>query len=113
MVIPPGVRQHFLARARGSELSELVLHLQGRDEESGELAWWLRTASTGMFVATGRAGCGKSALLGRMVTLADRPLLAALEEAGIMRRPLDEELPPDNVFDVVIHLTGKTVRETI
>jgi hypothetical protein len=111
--LPVEVRSHFVAKAQGAELNELAWYFEGRKEESRVLAGWLREAWGGMFVVTGRAGCGKSALLGRMVTLADRGLLAALEQAQLMARPDDDELPPENAFDVIVHLTGKAVQDTV
>jgi WD40 repeat protein len=107
------IRSHFVAKAQGAELNELAWYFEGRYQETRELAGWLREAPGGMFVVTGRAGCGKSALLGRMVTLADRGLLAALERAQLIATPDDAELPPEDAFDVVVHLMGKTAQDIV
>jgi WD40 repeat protein len=111
--LPTDVRSHFVAKAQGAELNEMAWYFVGRHEESKDLAAWLATAAGGMFVVTGRAGCGKSALLGRMVTLADRRLLTAMEQAGLLATPEDPELPPENAFDLIVHLVGKGVQDTI
>src|SRR5439155_1811151 len=110
--MPAEIRSHFVAQAQGAELNELAWYFEGRHQETVELADWLRTAPGGQFVVTGRAGCGKSALLGRLVTLADGRLVELICEAGLMAAPPAAEVPPERVFDAIVHLTGKGVAET-
>ena len=66
-----------------------------------------------MLVVTGEAGAGKSALLGRLVVLADPPLSAALARAGLLGDVDPMERPPADAFDVVVHLTGKTLADCV
>ena len=107
------VRSHFLAKAQGAELGEGGWYFRGRRAETVRIVRWLEEADTGLLVVTGAAGAGKSALLGRLVVLADRGLSGALATAGVLGPVPADELPPPDVFDVVVHLTGKTLAECV
>lgn len=111
--LEPEVRSHFLEKAQGAELNDHAWYFSGRARESEELASWLRDNAGGMFITAGLAGTGKSAFLGRMVTLGNRRLLDALvDEDWLDERPPDDQLPPEDVFDVVVHLSGKSLGDT-
>ncbi|NUP50105.1 MAG: hypothetical protein HOW97_22750 [Catenulispora sp.] len=66
--------EHFGPRARGVEFeSEQGVYFSGREQALAELAAWM-TAESGDGrgrVVTGSPGCGKSAVLGRIVALSD------------------------------------------
>ncbi|WP_173061544.1 hypothetical protein [Phytohabitans houttuyneae] len=104
--LTPALRSHFLTKAQGGELGELAWYFRGRDAEVVWLAAWLRGHTDGLVVVTGRAGSGKSALLGRLVMLANPGLREAMVKVWPRAGARDEHRPPDNVFDVVLHLTG-------
>lgn len=62
---------HFLPKAHGGEtpftetlFGEQSWYFEGRKEESQRIVDWLDSDIKGLFVVTGRAGSGKSALLG-------------------------------------------------
>lgn len=75
--------EHWVPKARGAELGAGGWYFTGREQALRELAAWLREANSGARarIVTGGAGCGKSALLARVVTLSNsnyrRGVLAA------------------------------------
>ncbi|MEU2723162.1 ATP-binding protein [Streptomyces smyrnaeus] len=111
--LTPDERSHFIPKAQGAEQGELAWYFVGRDRERAEIARWLRAESTGMLVVTGRAGAGKSALLGNVLVHAHPDLRELLVRSGHVRELPDGERPPDRVFDAVIHLTGASMSELV
>lgn len=68
------LHDHFGPRSRGVEYdSEPGLYFSGRERLLSELVSWLTAASTNGRgrVVTGSPGCGKSAVLGRIVAMSD------------------------------------------
>ncbi|MCG5213110.1 hypothetical protein [Streptosporangium sp. KLBMP 9127] len=112
--LPADQRSHFLAKAQGAELatahdseqSELAWYFVGRHAERARIAVWLRTKNTGMLVVTGRAGSGKSALLGHVLVHTTPPLRDLLIAHRLLTPAPAGEFPPQSGFDSVIHLTG-------
>jgi WD40 repeat protein len=111
--LSPDERGHFIPKAQGAEQGELAWYFVGREQERREISTWLRTASTGMLVVTGRAGVGKSALLGNVVIQANPALRELLIQAGHLPSVGQLERPPDGALDAVIHLTGMTTSELV
>ena len=107
----PEVRNHFYAKAKGAEIGELAWHFVGREQERAEISAWLGDASGGMFVVSGVAGSGKSALLGMLLATSDDAVIAALTTMGYGSIP-DSARPLGVSFDVVLHLSGRTVADT-
>jgi hypothetical protein len=68
--LPPDERSHFIPKAQGAERGELAWYFAGRVDERRRLSGWLRENMNGMLIVTGRAGVGKSALLGNLLTYA-------------------------------------------
>ena len=65
-------------------------------------------------IVTGRAGAGKSALLGNVYQYTRPELREILIRGGHIERVAnEEERPPDNAFDVIVHLTGVTTSELV
>jgi WD40 repeat protein len=106
-------RQHYLAKARGGELGELAWYFEGRTKEHEAVASWLRTATNGMLVITGRAGSGKSALLGSLLMHSRPELRDVFVSAGLIDRLDTPEQPPDNAFTAAIHLTGLSTTDLL
>ena len=111
--LPDDERRHFLTKAQGGELSadggvmgEPSWHFTGRTRERYEVLD--RLGRGGMTVVTGRAGSGKSALLGDIV-VRSRPALAGvlLEHWAPAAHP---DPPP---FHAAIHLTGLSADQLI
>lgn len=109
--LEPDVRDHFLAKAQGTELGELGWHFAGRAEECARLVDWLRETPSGMLVVTGEPGAGKSALLGRFVALADPTVADVLDRAGLTADD-PAARPERGAFDGVVHLAGRTLHDT-
>ena len=112
-VLSPDERSHFIPKAQGAEYGELAWYFVGRTAERQKIASWLRNSTSGMLIVTGRAGTGKSALLGNVVVHSNPKLRNLLILGGQLEREETSMLPPDNAFDAVIHLTGITTSELI
>ncbi|MCC8251559.1 hypothetical protein [Saccharothrix luteola] len=111
--LPADEQRHFLPKAQGGELGELAWYFEGRAGQRREIVTWLRSHDRGMLVVTGRAGAGKSALLGNLIIHARPILRRALIDAGLTSRPAADEQPPDDVFTTAIHLTGLTTADLV
>jgi hypothetical protein len=111
--LSPDERNHFVPKAHGGGHGEFVWHFVGRAAERQRIATWLRARSSGMLVVTGDPGCGKSALLGNVVVLANPALRDLLVRVGRLAPPDPDELPPDHAFDAVVHLAGLSTSDLI
>jgi WD40 repeat protein len=109
--LSPDERWHFMSKARGSEQGELSWFFQGRQTEMHAIASWLDSAETGLLIVTGRAGSGKSALLGNVLAHSLPELRRALTRRGLVVLGDDDATPPPNVFDAVVHLSGLTLNQ--
>ncbi|HET7477475.1 MAG TPA: tetratricopeptide repeat protein [Dermatophilaceae bacterium] len=69
---PPRVVEHLLAAARGGRVQDDRVWFTGRHEPMTSLVGWIRRGTPGLYLVTGSPGTGKSALLGRLVSLSDR-----------------------------------------
>jgi WD40 repeat protein len=105
--------EHWVPKASGTELGAGASYFTGRDRAVRELVAWLSAErSDGRArVVTGGPGCGKSAVLARIVTLADptyrKEVLAATR--SVM---LDSAmLPPEGVISVAVHARHKLLAE--
>ncbi|WP_158854075.1 caspase family protein [Saccharothrix deserti] len=104
------LHDHFGPRSRGVEFdSEPGLYFNGRDRLLQELTNWMRgngTDGKGR-VVTGSPGCGKSAVLGRIVALSDplyrRRLLAGSDDADV----------PARLVDAAVHARHKLLPEIV
>jgi len=104
-------RRHFIPKAQGAELGELSWYFEGRHTETSRIADWMHDTQGGLLVVTGRAGSGKSALLGHLVVQSRPALRDALVRHGLAAELLRGDQPSDIVFDTVLHLTGLTASE--
>ncbi|HXS62508.1 MAG TPA: helix-turn-helix domain-containing protein, partial [Streptosporangiaceae bacterium] len=105
--LSPDERSHFVAKAQGAEQGELSWFFEGREIELARISAWLRQVSSGMLVVTGRAGSGKSALLGTVLVRSLPVLRDALARRGLAGHSgPGAAMPPESAFDAVIHLSG-------
>jgi hypothetical protein len=88
---PRRVVEHLLRAARGGEPEDERSWFTGRTEEVSTVVGWVADARPGVFVVTGSAGTGKSAVVGRVVSLADSTEREILLRAGRMWRHADPE----------------------
>jgi WD40 repeat protein len=111
--LSPDERSHFIPKAQGAEHGELAWYFVGRVAERRKIAAWLRNSTGGMLIVTGRAGTGKSALLGNLLVHTNPGLRELLVEGGQLEREGATDLPPDHAFNAVVHLTGITTSELV
>jgi ABC-type iron transport system FetAB ATPase subunit len=105
------VGTHFYAKAQGAEIGELAWYFTGREQERRTVARWLENAKRGLFVVTGPAGSGKSALLGMLVASSDKDLMRALVKEGYEVGTVD--LRPEGVsFDLALLLSGRSFADS-
>jgi WD40 repeat protein len=108
--LDPAAEAHWDASARGVKAGEQGWLFTGRTRALTELVSWLTAdGPPAMRVVTGGPGCGKSAVLARLVTTSDRryrdrmPALA-LDEATV---------PPAGCIDVTWHAKDRTVSDFV
>ncbi|MFB7533988.1 hypothetical protein ACFC0C_38405 [Streptomyces sp. NPDC056178] len=101
VVVAPGILGSRPADADGYR--EEGRFFTGRKEVLGRIAAWLESGDAGLFLVTGPAGCGKSAVLGRIATLADPVRRKEAEAHGGLRE--DPGLRPDRSL-ASVHLRG-------
>jgi WD40 repeat protein len=102
-------KAHFLPRAAGIEAGETGWYFTGREEVLRQLVAWLDTDQWGMHVVTGSAGSGKSAVLGRLVTLSVARYRGIAEQAGILINVPYDTLPRLGTIQVALHVHEKTI----
>ena len=102
--------QHFLPKARGLEPGKLGWDFTGRVEASRRISRFLsKLDNERLLVVTGRAGVGKSAVLGRAVALADASFRRSLAEGTDWNEAAARRLgtlPPVDGIDAALHLRG-------
>ncbi|MFE4335104.1 tetratricopeptide repeat protein [Streptomyces sp. NPDC056831] len=82
---PARLVEHLVLAARGVGYREEGWFFTGRKEVLGRIAAWLEAAEAGLFLVTGPAGCGKSAVLDRVATLTDPVRREETEARGGLR----------------------------
>ncbi|WP_169796219.1 NACHT and WD repeat domain-containing protein [Granulicoccus phenolivorans] len=110
--LPEDERRHFVTKAQGGELGadtlgEITWHFTGRDAERRDLL--TRMSAGGLVVVTGRAGSGKSALLGDLV-VRSRPAVAAVLRRHRLLDDIVGEVPH---VDAALQLTGLGLGEVL
>ncbi|MGQ4487048.1 tetratricopeptide repeat protein [Streptomyces sp. SAS_281] len=82
---PARLVEHLVQAARGVGHREEGWFFTGRTGVLGRIVEWLDEDAPGLFLVTGPAGCGKSAVLGRIATLADAEQRARAVASGALR----------------------------
>ena len=85
--VPDQPLEHLLRAARSSAGEESFF--TGRERALARLVAWLARELPGLFVVTGPPGCGKSALVGRIVSLSSSAERARLLRAGAVPAEFD------------------------
>ena len=96
--------EHLLFAARGG--SGMASYFSGREQPVGAIVSWLQLARPGLCVVTGPAGSGKSAVVGRIVSLSSPTERARLLEASPVPGHLD---PGAGSVDAQLPARGATV----
>ncbi|MFE7429188.1 tetratricopeptide repeat protein [Streptomyces sp. NPDC057545] len=103
---PARLVEHLVLAARGVGYREEGWFFTGRKAVLGRIAAWLEADEAGLFLVTGPAGCGKSAVLGRVATLTDPVQRKATEAYGGLREDdPDPGLRPGRSL-ASVHLRG-------
>ncbi|MGW6742478.1 caspase family protein [Streptomyces sp. NPDC055025] len=111
-VVARDLTEHFGPRSRGVEFeSEQGLYFSGRVRVLSELVAWL-TAEVGDGrgrVVTGSPGCGKSAVLGRIVALSDSRYRSRLDLGGVD----PGTVVPAGCVTAAVHARHKRLEEVV
>ncbi|MFG2289014.1 tetratricopeptide repeat protein [Streptomyces sp. NPDC048595] len=100
--------EHLVLAARGASGAEEGWFFTGRRRVLEAIVAWMRAARPGLFQVTGSAGSGKSAVLGRIATLADPRQRAATLAHGALGDLPD---PGAGSVDAALHLRGLNARQ--
>ena len=101
------VEEHLLWSARGGAQSEAGNWFTGREAQLSSIISWLRPGEPGLCVVTGPAGCGKSAVAGRVVSLSN-----PVERGEIMNTtglPDDRLDPGENAVGAHVQARGMDI----
>ncbi|WP_246430554.1 caspase family protein [Streptomyces rectiverticillatus] len=106
------LNEHFGPRSRGVEFeSEQGLYFSGRIQVLSELVEWLTSARGDGHgrVVTGSPGCGKSAVLGRIVALSDTAYRSRLDLYDVV----PSTVPPAGCVSAAVHARHKRLEEVV
>ncbi|CAL9442791.1 hypothetical protein SUDANB105_02267 [Streptomyces sp. enrichment culture] len=102
---PEQVVEHLLRAARsGAPLNERTW-FTGRTAEVNQVVAWVRDRQPGLYVVTGSAGTGKSAIVGRVVSLSNPDERGRLLADG---HTWSHELPEERSVSAHVHARGLT-----
>ncbi|MCX5608327.1 tetratricopeptide repeat protein [Streptomyces sp. NBC_00047] len=105
----PELVEYLVQASRGAPVDDGGWFFSGRRNVLGQITEWLDARQPGLFLVTGSAGCGKSAVLGRIATLSDPVHRADILEHGALA-PEDPD-PGEDSVDASLHLRGYTVQQ--
>ncbi|MFB6818939.1 tetratricopeptide repeat protein [Streptomyces sp. NPDC056347] len=104
---PAKLVEHLVLAARGVGHREEGWFFTGRKAVLGRIVDWMGTGGPGLFLVTGPAGCGKSAVLGRIATLTDPVQRAEAVAHGALRDgDPDPGVRADRAAVATVHLRG-------
>ncbi|MEW2121337.1 caspase family protein, partial [Streptomyces sp. NPDC005474] len=104
---PATLVEHLVLAARGVGHREEGWFFTGRRRVLGRIVEWMKVAEPGLFLVTGPAGCGKSAVLGRIATLANPVQRAETLRQGALREgDPDPGVREDGRLLAAVHLRG-------
>ncbi|HET8658791.1 MAG TPA: caspase family protein, partial [Micromonosporaceae bacterium] len=107
----PELVEHLVRAAQGADRIDEGWFFSGRREVLREVVAWLDDPRPGLFTVTGPAGCGKSAVVGRVASLSHQAW-----RADILRHaPLDPDDPDPGAgrVDATLHLRGLDLEATV
>ncbi len=101
--------EHLRLAAEGRAPDEDGVYFTGRQAPLAALVDWIHAGNTGVFVLTGPAGCGKSAIAGRLVSLSLPSQRARLLRDG----PLTSADPGAGSIAAQVHARRLTVEQVV
>lgn len=107
-------RTHWLPKAQGAGVGTSAWYFTGREQALKELVGWLRHSSSDgkTRVVTGGPGCGKSALLARIVTLSNEAYRKEILAAGESEL-LADTIPPTGVVSAAVHVRHMLLNDVV
>jgi tetratricopeptide (TPR) repeat protein len=102
---PERVVEHLLLAARGGEPQDDRSWFTGRTVEVDQVVAWVESGEAGLHVVTGAAGTGKTAIIGRVVSLANPAERERLLAGGVALGHAD---PRERSVDAHVHARGLT-----
>jgi tetratricopeptide (TPR) repeat protein len=101
---PDQVVEHLLLASRGVAPGEDGLFFTGRADQLARVVAWMQAGKPEVLVITGPAGCGKSAIAGRIVSLANPDE----REQLLARQPLEHVDPGAGSVHAHVYARGLT-----
>jgi hypothetical protein len=98
--------EHLVQAARGAPVADKAWLFAGHRAVLRRIVDWLGTAKRGLFVVTGSAGTGKSAVVGRIASLSDADERAGLVGHGSLAA--GDPDPGEGSVDAAVFLRGLT-----
>lgn len=113
-VVGGDLEDYWLPKARGGDVGSKVWYFTGRELLLAELAAWISALPDRRIrVVTGGPGTGKSALLGRIVALADPAQRQMIESAGGLAGISAATVPPVGAIDAAVHARGRKLADLL
>ncbi|MGH8910052.1 MAG: hypothetical protein ACRD0K_27045, partial [Egibacteraceae bacterium] len=104
---------HFLPKAQGIEAGETGWFFTGRLDALRRIRAWLRRADDPLLVVTGSAGTGKSAILGRVITLSVPAYRQQAEAAGVLASAPEGTVPDLGDVQLAFHARERDVTDLL
>jgi hypothetical protein len=114
-VVDQELAAHWDPRARGVALASVLgWYFAGRTRVLRELVTWLSDPDLDhrVRVVTGDPGSGKSAVLARVVTLAQPEMRQRVPQAVLTAAPAGT-LPPPGAIDAAVHARNKILTDVL
>ncbi len=106
--------RHFWPYSRGVEVGETGWYFVGRKQLLSRIVSWLSSSGgPRLQVITGKPGAGKSAILGRIATLADPAYRAMAEKEGVLADAPPGTVPAPGTVSMSILLHKQTLDDCL
>ncbi len=105
--------QHFELASKGLEVGETGCYFTGRWRLLSTLVEWLASAASGLTIVTGPPGSGKSAIIGRLVTLSMEEHRNTAKNNDTIANVPESTLPLVGCIDIAIHTKGKSLNDVL
>jgi len=104
---PDRIVEHLLLAARGVEPGEEGFFFTGRAVQINRIVSWMQAGKPGVYIVTGPAGSGKSAIVGRIVSLSN----PEEREQLLIKGPLEHSDPGKGAVHAHVHVRGVTTEQ--